>query len=130
MTPILVLVCLYKQNVADESFWRLIGWTALLVWIRFGMLLRTIRSLSWMLTLMSESVFSMLQFLLVLIIGIVAFADAFGAIDRILMIQGHVPMLEHVIEGDERPFFDTYLKYPFLQWQKSFYVTLGEFHMD
>ena len=122
----MVLVSILKSGDLHEvAFWRLLSWTAMLVWLRFAQWMRSSSTLSWMLTLIMESVSTMLQFMLVLICGIFAFADAFRAIERVLMIQGKV---EARVTSPDMSVFDTYLSEPFGAWQKSFLVAVGEFH--
>lgn len=88
------------------------------------MWLRTSARLSWMLNLIEESLLSILQFLMVLIMGIFAFADAFRAIERVLVLEGH---LEAHKSTAETGFFEAYLSVPVKQWQKTFLVSIGEF---
>mmetsp|Transcript_3009 Transcript_3009/g.4075 ORF Transcript_3009/g.4075 Transcript_3009/m.4075 type:complete len:88 (-) Transcript_3009:1210-1473(-) len=59
--PVLVLVVMWRAHeIETEGFWRLLSWTALLVWVRFALWMRSSRRLSWMLTLIVESISTMM----------------------------------------------------------------------
>lgn len=138
--PACVIICTSMADIKDEknfwhikqqNFWRLLSYTAILVWVRLGILLRSSHALSWMTTLVSESIISITGFVVVLLIGIIAFADTFYAIDRILIIQGYESdeSLAHIKfeKTDDMTLFDTYLAEPFKSLTTSLLVALGEF---
>ena len=69
-------------------------------------------------------IYDMLTFMIVLIIGVFAFADAFLSIDEIMFINGDRE------RGEENPNATMYEKYgqQYVQsWQRSFLISLGEF---
>ena len=73
----------------------------------------------------------MKYFLVVLLIGVIAFADAFKSIDKILSLKAAELAPEaaaaEAAEAVEVEFYDKYVKDYALAWQKSFLTALGEF---
>ena len=72
----------------ETGFWTVQTWAALFVWFRFMLYLRTVTVFSWIVRMIQECVKDMLTFLVVLLIGVIAFADAFESIERILYLTG------------------------------------------
>ena len=66
----------------------------------------------------------MLTFLVVLLIGVIAFADAFESIERIMIINGKMTAPE--VDPDAN-YYEKYAKTYVANWQKSFLTALGEF---
>ena len=69
------------------TFWTVQTYAALAIWIRFLQYLSTTDTFSWMIRLINKSVGDMKYFLVVLTIGVIAFADAFKSIDKILSLK-------------------------------------------
>ena len=124
LAPICVIICVSWSDIADEKFWRMLSLTSFCAWIRFALNLRSSRRLNWMILLISRSIYSIRYFLVVLAIGIFAFADAFFAIERILMLQGDIPPVRLT---DDMTIFERYIAGPVRAWQSSYLVTLGDF---
>lgn len=70
-----------NRNVEDTSFWTIQTWLALMLWMRFLLYLSTVPTFSWLIRMCIACVVDMLTFLVVLFIGVFAFADAFLSID-------------------------------------------------
>ena len=84
ITPTLILTNVYNTDELDEKyFWRIQSWSALAVWARFLMYLRTTKKFSWVIRMISECVSDMSTFLVVFFIGVVAFGDSFLSIAQI-----------------------------------------------
>ena len=67
---------------------------------------------------------TMLTFLLVLTIGILAYADAFESIDVALKLEGLIEV--ESIENDQSN-YEKYVKNYVVAWQKSFLASMGDF---
>ena len=66
----------------------------------------------------------MIPFMVVLFIGVFAFADAFESIDQVLRIRGDIETPEQDPDASEyEKYFLPYVK----AWQKSFLYAMGEF---
>jgi hypothetical protein len=71
-----------------------------------------------------ECLKDMLTFLLVLFFSIIAFADAFQSIEKILALE---ETIEASAFSEDADLYEKYVKKYFKAWQKSFLMTLGEF---
>lgn len=88
ITPTLILTNVYNTDELDKKyFWRIQSWSALAVWARFLMYLRTTKKFSWVIRMISECVSDMSTFLVVFFIGVVAFGDSFLSIDQINVLR-------------------------------------------
>ena len=67
----------------DEEFWQVQTWIALLIWWRFALYLRTFEKFSWMIRLIVQSLIDMSYFLIVFMIIVLSFADAFLSIQQL-----------------------------------------------
>ena len=76
------------MDVGKVLFWDVQTWTALLQWTRFLLFLRSVTTFSYLIRMITASIFDMATFMIVLVIGVIAFADAFLSIEQILMLQG------------------------------------------
>ena len=88
----------FNKDVLSESFWTVQTWLALMLWLRFGLYLSTVPTFSWLVRMCIACVVDMLTFLVILFIGVFAFADAFLSIDQVLIIKGDIEAPE--IQGD------------------------------
>ena len=91
ITPIAIMLNVVSTKTEETSFWTIQTWAALFVWFRFLLYLRTVTAFSWIVRMIQECVKDMLTFLVVLLIGVIAFADAFESIERILVITEKIP---------------------------------------
>ena len=126
-----------STDTQETGFWTVQTWAALFVWFRFMLYLRTVTVFSWIVRMIQECVKDMLTFLVVLLIGVIAFADAFESIERILYLTGAI------CEGEDDPaeckqeqeellsmdgtWYENYASSYVKNWQKSFLTALGEF---
>ena len=69
--------------------------------------MRTIGYFNWLVTLIVASVVDMVTFIVVLTIGIVAFADAFLSIESVLVLQEKITVADVDPEAD---FYTLYLE--------------------
>lgn len=61
-----------------------------MLWLRFLLYLRTVPTFSWLIRMCIACVVDMLTFLVVLFVGVFAFADAFLSIEQVLYIKGDI----------------------------------------
>ena len=71
-----------------------------------------------------ECIIDMASFMIVYVIGVIAFADAFLSIEYILTLEGLIAPIPFDSESSS---YNKYFKGYVLMWQKSFLVSLGEF---
>ena len=88
--------------------------------------LRTVNVFSWLIQTIVASVVDMVSFIVVLVIGIIAFADAFLSIETLLVISGDMTEEKNTLTKDSSD-YDKFLKAYVSAWQSSFLVALGEF---
>ena len=88
--------------------------------------LRTVNVFSWLIQTIVASVVDMVSFIVVLVIGIIAFADAFLSIETLLVISGDMTEEKTTLTKDSSD-YDKFLKAYVSAWQSSFLVALGEF---
>jgi hypothetical protein len=75
----------FKNSI---MFWRIQTVTALLIWWRAFMFLKSVDTFSWLVRMIIEVIVYMGPFLVVFFIGVLAFADAFLSQKQILIIEG------------------------------------------
>lgn len=116
-------------DVESESFWTRQTWAALFLWFRFFLYMKSFQLLSWLIGMIIACIYDMASFMIVLFIGVIAFADAFLSIDQVLLVSG-------ALEGEEGfdaaavenlSGYDKYFKGYVVAIQKSYLVALGEF---
>lgn len=88
--------------------------------------LRTVNVFSWLIQTIVASVVDMVSFIVVLVIGIIAFADAFLSIETLLVISGDMTEEKNTLTKDSSD-YDKFLQAYVSAWQSSFLVALGEF---
>ena len=62
--------------------------------------LRTIEMFSWLIRMITECIVDMKAFLLVLFIGVIAFADAFKSIEKALVLEGRMEVQGILYQDD------------------------------
>ena len=127
ITPALILYNVWTPReigLSATDFWTIQTWAALAIWFRFLLYLRTVSVFNWLVTLIVASVVDMVTFIVVLIIGIMAFADAFLSIENVLVLQEKIEADAFNANADT---YDLYLKKYVIAWQNSFLTALGEF---
>ena len=53
LTPVLILVNLWRNDRETVSFWTTQTWAALAIWFRFLLYLRTISTFSWLIRMIT-----------------------------------------------------------------------------
>jgi hypothetical protein len=118
INPVLILINVFYEGYnVDTVFWRVQSWSALVIWTRFLLYLRSITMFSWLMRMITECIFEMTTFFIVLIFSIITFADAFLSIEKILVLEGAIK--ERVIPVDAN-FYEIYYRGCILAWQNSF----------
>ena len=107
------MINVIENNYDETSFWTVQSWAALVVWFRFLLYLRTVKRFSWLMRMITECIAGMFNFLIVLIIGVIAFTDAFESIDQILILNGSI---ERADKEQDIEFYDRYLQPYFKAW--------------
>ena len=126
VAPILLIVVAVRNTdtAADlsVSYLTLQCWTALAIWMRFFLFLRTRDKYDWYIRLIIESFYDMRHFLVIMMLGVLAFASAFLQVD-IIMIK------EETIEAPEIPedanWYDKYIGFYNLAFKDSILTALG-----
>ena len=88
ITPILILTNVLHDGHTEAYFWYIQTWAALAIWFRFLLYLRTVSLFRWLIRMIVECIIDMGAFMIVYIIGVIAFADAFLSIEHILTLEG------------------------------------------
>ena len=84
ITPIFVIVNTLNTGGRGEIyFWNIQAATAIIIWFRLLLWLRTIPKYSWLIRMISEVLNDMVAFMLVFFIGVLAFTDAFLSVESI-----------------------------------------------
>ena len=108
ISPLLMLVVLFMKQYDlhhTEAFWTIQCWSALMLWQRFLLFLRTKDNFAWYIRLILDSFYDMKYFLVVILIGVLAFASTVVSIEEILRIQGKK---EAVIIPDDADWYERY----------------------
>jgi hypothetical protein len=114
INPVLIMINVWHEGYkVDIVFWRIQSWSALVIWIRFLLYLRSITMFSWLMRMITECIFEMTTFFIVLIFSITAFADAFQSIDKILILEGTV---KERVTPYNSTFYDTYFEGYITAW--------------
>ena len=88
VSVLLILINIIDHKIEEASFWAVQSWSALTIWLRFFLYLRSVPLFSWLVRMIIACIRDMLTFMVVLIIGVFAFADAFQSLEKILVIEG------------------------------------------
>lgn len=94
LSPILILTCqaiVYINNTNLDQpywfwYWELVAWTAFCLWIRFGVMLRSIKCFSVPIRMIQESFEKMGAYVIIVMFGVFAFTNCFQAIRQVLYI--------------------------------------------
>ena len=109
-TPITIIVNVFNKHGSDSGgtnfFWTIQSWTAIFIWFRFLLYLRTTNKYSWIIRMISECFNDMITFLLVFFIGILAFADAFLSVEVILVND---QIISPIIVPEDASFYEKYV---------------------
>lgn len=73
-------------NSNDVMFWRMQSWAALFIWFSFLLFLKSLQSFSYLVRMIQMVIIDMLPFMVIFIIGVIAFADSFQSIKEILIL--------------------------------------------
>ena len=91
ISPTLMMIIIFwdKENLEqDVYFWTVQCWAALALWMRYLVFLRTLNRFDWLIRLIIECWYDMSQFLVVFLIGVLAFSSTNVSIEEVLRIQG------------------------------------------
>ena len=113
LSPILIIVNIFREKKEEASFWTIQTWSALVIWWRFLLFLRSVTAFSWLIRMIIECLKDMLTFLLVLFFSIIAFADAFQSIEKILVLE---ETIEATSVSQDADLYDKYVKRYFKAW--------------
>ena len=75
------------KNAIDEGLWELMAWTSFIMWFNFLIALRSIEIFSPVISMILNSFQAIWPYMIVLFIGVMAFADAFQSIQQIYYIK-------------------------------------------
>lgn len=67
-------------------YWELVAWTAFCLWVRFGVMLRSVKSFSVPIRMIQESFEKMGAYVIIVMFGVFAFTNCFQAIRQVLYI--------------------------------------------
>ena len=89
ITPVFVIAnTLNSERGRGETyFWNIQAATAIIIWFRLLLWLRTIPKYSWLIRMISEVLNDMVAFMLVFFIGVLAFTDAFLSVEILYAYQ-------------------------------------------
>ena len=124
ITPVLIIINVWREDREVTNFWTIQTWAAISIWFRFLLYLRTINTFSWLIRMITQCLIDMVTFAFVLLIGVMAFSDAFKSIEKKLQIRGKLPATDF---GEDPSAYDRYLKQYVNSWQKSYRTMLGDF---
>ena len=110
---ILILYNIANRDVTTESFWTIQTWAALFLWFRFLLKMRIISKFSWLIRMIIACIADMMTFMVVLIIGVFAFADAFLSIDKIIELKGDI---EPESMPEDATFYEKYGQQYIFSW--------------
>ena len=113
LSPILIIVNIFREKKEEASFWTIQTWSALVIWWRVLLFLRSVTAFSWLIRMIIECLKDMLTFLLVLFFSIIAFADAFQSIEKILVLE---ETIEATSVSQDADLYDKYVKRYFKAW--------------
>ena len=88
LTPLLILWNVVGNNVEEYSFWMVQTYAALSIWFRFLFYLRTFETFNKFVNMILQSMLRVVPFLIIFLIGVFAFCDAFLSIETSLTING------------------------------------------
>ena len=127
LTPVLLLTNVYNNDArGDVYYWNIQMFTALCIWFRFLLYLRTRKRFSWLIRMITECVKDMFYFLIIFFIGVVAFADAFLSIDAKISIKAGT----ETESEEDQDFYEKYL-YEYVEAVKySFFAALGNIDLE
>lgn len=132
ITPLFVIVnTLNSERGRGETyFWNIQAATAIIIWFRLLLWLRTIPKYSWLIRMISEVLNDMIAFMLVFFIGVLAFTDAFLSVESLYAYSSQTSVIKRGEIGlnmNDGHYFDVIFKPYFDSFRKSFLVALGEF---
>lgn len=124
VTPVLIFVNTAYQSIEEEYFWTIQSWTALTLWVRFALYLRSYSMFGWYVRMIVQTVLDMKMFLMVLIIGVLAFADAFKSVQQTQILRGDIDARVLPTHASN---YDKYVQDYVNSIKVSFLVALGDF---
>lgn len=95
-----IFVNVFREDYADNGYWTIQTFTALLIWLRFLIKMRIFPAYGFLIRMVVACIYRMIPFLIVFLIGVFAFADAFKSIDFILALDGKIDAIEYAEDAD------------------------------
>ena len=71
---------------ADVLFWRVQSWSSLFLWFSFCLFLKSFDQYSYLVRMIQEVVKDAMPFVVIFIIGVLAFADSFSSLSELLAL--------------------------------------------
>ena len=124
IASILIVYNTVTDDYHLKSFWSIQAWTAFFIWLQVLLYLRTWESFSWLIRMIMECIKEFKAFLFIFLIGVLAFADTFRAIEKALIIKGE---LAEIVIPDDATWYETYFESYIKTLQLSFRTALGDF---
>ena len=88
IAPLMIFYNTIYRHTEEASFWTIVSWSSLALWLRFAMYLRIFSQFNWLIRMMIWCLVDMIMFMIVFIIAILAFADTFMSMDRAKQLEG------------------------------------------
>ena len=128
VAPILLIIVAVRNTETAEDlsigYLTLQTWTAVAIWMRFFLFLRTRNKYDWYIRLIIESFYDMRHFLVIMMLGVLAFASAFLQVDIIMIKQEKVDAPEI---PEDANWYDKYVGFYNLALKDSILTALGQF---
>ena len=107
----LVLLGIFSNVIRDDytqtGFWTVQTYTALAIWLRFLIKMRIFAAYSFLIRMVVACIVRMIPFLVIFLVGVFAFADAYKSIYFILTLNGKIEPAELLEDPDT---YDLYFK--------------------
>ena len=124
IVPVLNMANIYNTGKRNETyFWTIQVFAALCIWLRSMLFLRNFEKFGWLIRIITDSFLDMKYFLIVLFIGVFAFADAYLSINYKISLDQPKDTSELATTVVSVDAIDAYVE----QLKVSFLVSLGDF---
>ena len=93
-SPGMILACqaisyFSESKLTEEPmfwYWEFVAWTAFILWVRMGLMLRSTKTLSQTIAMIQISANKMISYLIIVVIGVMAFTNTFLAVRQVVYI--------------------------------------------
>jgi len=114
---------IYNVDATSETyFWTIQEWAGVCIWMRFFLFLGTLDYFGNLIRLIIRSFSDMLQFLIIFLLGIFAFSDAFLSISKVLELRG---ITEQKAVSEDADFYEKYFEDYVTSTKNSFLTAFG-----